>query len=138
MVDSELLPVVQADREAAADYSANGGWGDGRQHWLENAQDSHPLIQAFARQRLQARADALSDVARLCALYDQWCKNWGMDHNQRVASEAAEEIAAVRTDLPELRLIADDEEAAKAVYSRQEWWIKANAEARAKLEKKHD
>ena len=49
-----MVDVTQEDREAAADYHANGGWGDGREHWLASVVDSHPLIQAFARHRIAA------------------------------------------------------------------------------------
>lgn len=61
------MSVTQEDRDAAANYAANGSWGDGREHWLKNADDSHPLIQALAAHReaatraLLAERDALRD-----------------------------------------------------------------------------
>lgn len=51
----ETLKVEQCDRDAAAEYASEGGWGDGRAYWLANALDSHPLIQAFARHRIAER-----------------------------------------------------------------------------------
>lgn len=60
-----MVEVTQEDREAAADYHANGGWGDGREHWLASVVDSHPLIQAFARHRIAARDAALEEAAKV-------------------------------------------------------------------------
>ena len=61
-----MVEVTQEDRDAAADYHANGGWGDGREYWLANAADSHPMIQAFARHRqagVQQGLDMAAGVA---------------------------------------------------------------------------
>ena len=44
-----MTEISQEAREAAADYAANGNWGDGRDYWLANADESHPLIQSFQR-----------------------------------------------------------------------------------------
>ena len=62
-----MVEVRQADREAAADYHANGGWGDGREHWLASVVDSHPLIQAFARRRIAAENAAQQEITALRA-----------------------------------------------------------------------
>ena len=64
-----MTQVTDADREAAAEHAGYGGWGDGREHWLANALDSHPLIQAFARHREQAVQEAVAPLnARIAEL----------------------------------------------------------------------
>jgi len=78
-----MVEVTQEDREAAADYHANGGWGDGREHWLASVVDSHPLIQAFARHRIAAenaergKAEPVAEVERLA-------QAWEAQHKEKV------------------------------------------------------
>ena len=62
-----MVEVTREDREAAADYHANGGWGDGREHWLASVVDSHPLIQAFARHRIAAENAAQQEITTMRA-----------------------------------------------------------------------
>lgn len=60
-----MADIPQEIREAAADYHANGGWGDGREHWLANAQDSHPLIQAFHAMFLAGKRAGMERAAEI-------------------------------------------------------------------------
>lgn len=78
----------------------------------------------------RAIADAVAQerarIARALRLYPEWCRNWGIDHNMNVATQAANECADMLSHMP-AELPEDDGEAAKAIFKTLPWWIEANA-----------
>ncbi len=85
-------------------------------------------IAAEQRGREAERAETLALVARALRLYPEWCKNWGLDRNMAVATEAANECADMLAFLPNT-LPEDDDEAAAAIYKTFPSWIEAQAKA---------
>ena len=89
-----MADIPQEVREAAADYHANGGWGDGREHWLANAQDSHPLIQAFHAMFLAGKRAGMERAAEIAEsstvewLGDDCCIDHAHDIAQAIRSES--------------------------------------------------
>ena len=97
-----MVEVTREDREAAADYHANGGWGDGREHWLASVVDSHPLIQAFARHRIAAENAALERAAKVaddhCYMIDidEWMAMTKKEHGAYACRSVATAIRALK------------------------------------------
>lgn len=82
----------------------------------------------FAEARIEGARAMQARVARALRLYPEWCKNWGLDRNMRVATEAANECADMLATLPD-NLPDDDDDAAMAIYKTLSWWIEAQKSA---------
>lgn len=83
----DKVTVTQADREAAADYLAKQPLSNTllRLRIREGDEDSHPLVQGFARHRLSALRQSSEREEKLRAMIVQMGEN---------AAEAAKEYAA--------------------------------------------
>lgn len=55
-------------------------------------------------------------AARVCSIYSDWCRNWGLDRNMHVAMEAAAECAEAILISRDLKLPDDDEAAGLVIF----------------------
>jgi len=65
MTDTENLVVIQDDRDRAADYAKTRYVASFIVRYRNGSLDSGPLVQAFARHRIDAITAAQQEIARL-------------------------------------------------------------------------